>query len=623
MFCPHCGEEISTEWKYCLKCGQSIISDISFSKSSKRNPPRQTDASPLKQKKEFVTVDALPAEDAAPVTCPRCGTENPAGSNFCGSCNARISDRSVAPPVPVSSSDYLRPMREFIAEALSRLNLRIVVIATVGLIALAGIIVVVPRLYRYLTTTMFTALLEKGDVRLEHPFSHSLVFSGNEKAYAYVAGEDGREYIVYVGDDKTVVGDKYGKIRSLVLSGNGKHYAFVAGVGGGLNSNGDYVEKKRIVVIDGKRGDEYDSVDRHSLRLSADGTNYMYTAIYGCTRLSIGYYSGGKTFVIKDGTKSEEYDYIGNISMSTDGKHYTYQAGRGGKWTADGSYIEGKWFVVKDGTKSEEYDYIGNISMSTDGKHYVHEAGRGVKWTTDGKPYDGKWFVIKDGTKGEEYDYTANLSMSTDGTHYVYSAGRGGKWLTNGTYVEGKQFVVKDGTKGDEYDYTSDLSMSTDGKHYVYEAGRGVKWLPSGIPYDGKWLVVKDGTKGEEFDYTGSLSMSTDGRHYIYHAGSLIRWLADGSYEFDYDAKPFTVIIDGKKLGPYHKFKDLKLDEMSFTCAVQKQNMDSPWETITEKYTSGNVSDTIYSKNKKYRAFVEVRGKDHFLVVKKEDGNEK
>src|SRR5664280_271730 len=115
--------------------------------------------------------------------------------------------------------------------------------------------------------------------------------------------------------------------ESLAVSSDNKHVAYVEERG-----------SKRLVVVDGVEGREYDGIDAGTPVFSPDSKR----AAYGAGR-------GDKWLVVVDGMEGKEYDGImaGTPVFSPDSKRVAYGAGRGDKW-----------LIVADGVEGKEYDGI-------------------------------------------------------------------------------------------------------------------------------------------------------------------------------------------------------------------------------------------------------------------------
>jgi hypothetical protein len=93
-----------------------------------------------------------------------------------------------------------------------------------------------------------------------------------------------------------------------------------------------------LVVVDGRRGPEYDGTLERTPIFSADGN-----------RVAYGAKKGNKWLVVVDGQPGPEYDgiLVGTPIFSANGKRVAYAAKTGGKWV-----------VVVDGKAGPEYGVL-------------------------------------------------------------------------------------------------------------------------------------------------------------------------------------------------------------------------------------------------------------------------
>jgi Tol biopolymer transport system component len=109
-----------------------------------------------------------------------------------------------------------------------------------------------------------------------------------------------------------VTGPEYDGIMSApVFSPDGTRLAYIA-----------KVDKKRLVVVDGVSGPQYDGIGRGDPVFSPDGRRVAYVAMNG---------GGQKEFVVVDGVSGAEYDEIAGNSpvFSPDGMRFAYIANKG------------------------------------------------------------------------------------------------------------------------------------------------------------------------------------------------------------------------------------------------------------------------------------------------------
>jgi WD40 repeat protein len=143
--------------------------------------------------------------------------------------------------------------------------------------------------------------------------------------------------------------------------------------------------------------------------------------------------NNGKWLVVLDGKKSEEYDMVEELKFSPDGKHFAYIAGKGrfrGGIAGDDPTLRfiGKQFVIVDNKKQKDYDYIENILFSPDSKHLAYGAIRFKDKDRDQK----ETFIVFDGKEQKPYYEIAGIGniyfrhilpqFSKDSKKFVYLA---------------------------------------------------------------------------------------------------------------------------------------------------------------------------------------------------------
>jgi len=324
--------------------------------------------------------------------------------------------------------------------------------------------------------------------------------------------------------------------------------------------------KKKVLVVDGAEGKEYDRVVAGSL-FSPDGKRFAYAAK-----------RGDKWLVVVDGMGGKEYDEIVQEPVfSPEGVRLAYSAKRGGKWVTvvDGveqkeyrgirGYTEAvrraqedekarkyyeraefnvqvqypifspdgkrlayaarsgftKMVVVTDGVEGSQQTFVqGAPVFSPDSRRVAYAASADIKvgrtfmvgmWT--GKVY-AKHAVIVDGIPGKEYD-----EIGRDGP--VFSPGS--KRVAYTAKSDRKWRLVVDGVEEGMYDEIEGVTFSPDSKRITYRARRGTDWF----------LVLDGVERGEG----GPAVFSSDGRRVAYAAKQLLKWrvVVDGTEGNEYD----------------------------------------------------------------------------------------
>lgn len=282
------------------------------------------------------------------------------------------------------------------------------------------------------------------------------VFSADSQHYAYRAlkgdklvvvrdGQEGPEYVGY--------NFNYSKYNSgfppnwFLLSPDGKHLAYLAVKDSSTFNN--------TVVVDGREGATYDSIDETTWLLSSDGKHLAYFAT-----------KNGKDIVVWDGHESREYEYNhaaiekNQLKLSADGQHLAYVAKLGGRN-----------FVVRDNVEESKFDGdYTNLSLSADGRHLAYivvnrEVGD---------------FVVVDGTAGRVFNSIRNdpLTFTPDGKILAYIA-----------VQDGQYFCIAGGRVSPPYDLIAKPGTSADGQHFGFWAKKGPKWV-----------LVLDGLESPPFD---------------------------------------------------------------------------------------------------------------------------
>lgn len=148
--------------------------------------------------------------------------------------------------------------------------------------------------------------------------------------------------------------------NTVMVSEDGKRIAYQAARG-----------TKRVVVVDGVQGKEYDEIA--DLFFSPDGRYVRYVAKLG-----------RKQFIVVDGVEGKQYDTVTSVRFSADGKRMAYAAGR-----------DGEVLVVVDGAEGGEYEALQGPTFSPDSKRVAYAAKR-----------EGNWVIVVDGVESKGYYYS-------------------------------------------------------------------------------------------------------------------------------------------------------------------------------------------------------------------------
>jgi len=207
--------------------------------------------------------------------------------------------------------------------------------------------------------------------------------------------------------------------QNVYFSPDGKHYAVAC-----INNTA----RSAFMVIDGKKGNEYQSVTDKMVYWTPDSSKVIYLAT-----------SGGRNFLIADGQEIAINSLQGlmraPIQMAEQGNHYAFA-------TRDGT--NRNFMVVVDGKSvlpPSVYPVDDTLTFSADGSRYAYQVGPVGRNEITGLVLDGrvveglapvgfgKWVAM-------ELPTTAYL-FSRDGKHIAQVA-RGADPKTTGLYVNGK-----------------------------------------------------------------------------------------------------------------------------------------------------------------------------------------
>ena len=394
--------------------------------------------------------------------------------------------------------------------------------------------------------------------------------------------EDRKWYVFIDGKREGMI---YDAVESFHFSPDMQRVAYLAKVGA-----------KQFLVVDGKKGNEYDFVfvpvmypkrdDEFYSVFSPDSRRVVYTAVKegkcvevidgaekelsACHKpddcLQAGAFSSDSqriaiafTFalgqkpvvVIVDGKEGTPYDFVQDLEFTPDSKHVTYLANR-----------SNQWFLVVDGKEEKRYETDQTPLLSPDksrvaylvkgkngdfvvadgirGKPYPSIAQNSLVFSPDSKrlAYFTDRFVVVEGHEGKRYDgfeKDPRPIFSPDGQSMAYKASI---YQTNNGKTSFKQLIVVDEKEHKAYecsavDYISDPIFSPDSKRIAYTVTVGGKQF---AVVDGQELIKY---KQTEKSYLGEPVFSPDSKRVAYVVAET--------------EKDWFVVIDGQQGKRYEK----------------------------------------------------------------------
>lgn len=250
----------------------------------------------------------------------------------------------------------------------------------------------------------------------------------------YHAEKAGKHYLVEGAKEEEIEG-----LGSVNLSKDGAHVAYTVRKGG-----------RAFVVIDGKKGTEYDEV--HTPSFNPGSAVPTYVAI-----------RGKKQVAVVGDREAGEFEHITAVDVSPDGRTIAVAAAEGGRlvpWFAIQVYKGGRHFVLINGLKGPDFDEIEYPRMSRTGR-VAYAARKGKAWS-----------MVVDGTKGPDFDGVSGfgIAFSPEGSRVAYVANIGGTWDTQLRFQNGGiDWLVVDHEKVTGPIAFSDLQFTPDGKTVAYE----------------------------------------------------------------------------------------------------------------------------------------------------------
>lgn len=324
-----------------------------------------------------------------------------------------------------------------------------------------------------------------------------ITFSPDGKTLVYPARSGDKKYAV-VNGRKSEAYDEIGAY--FVFTPDGRHISYMANLGAKEQMMGPSEGGKWFVVLDGKKGPEFDGFWWPVFKPA--GETLAYSAR-----------EGKKELVIVDGKKIAEFDGVNGLTYSLDGSHMAYAAESGGKWS-----------VYVDATKGPEFDLVTGPHFSADGRVVAYGANEGGTKEGPGEFNGGRWCAIIDGKKFCEMEGPGAPYMSPDGKRVACRISMGGVFL--GFWrIDGANWRMDiDGRRGETLEWVGWPVWSPSGDRCAYEVWEKSK--------DVQFVMTGD-RKGEAFDWiTTAIVFSADGKSLAYGASK--------------DLKAFTVVNDKK-----------------------------------------------------------------------------
>lgn len=380
------------------------------------------------------------------------------------------------------------------------------------------------------------------------------VFAPVTGTLAYISTK-GEKSLMVVGGKK---GEEYSSIDSPpVFSSDGRHLAYSTG--------SDY--KTRFVVVDGVPGPSYSYVGWPAL--NPEGSSVAYRASARDADFNT------TNFVVVAGKAGPAFDKVRDPIWSPDGRTVAYVVNQGGKEDDDG-YLVGGWRVMAGDQAGKEYEYIKDKSLvfQPDGKAIAFIAGKGEK----------EYVVVGD-REGEPFDVVESLIFTPDSKTFAYLAtprlggmkilvvgdrkndsyrnvgsptfSPKGKLAFVADLDSGRMAMILDDKPGPGFDVVGPAVWSPDGSRVAYRARRAQKCV----------VVVGDGA-GEEFDEVWDPVFSADGTQVGHGArrGKELWWIVPGSKT-----------AETKTETPREKPKEMPLEERRLVALPEDARAQS-WE---------------------------------------------
>lgn len=266
-----------------------------------------------------------------------------------------------------------------------------------------------------------------------------LALSPEGSRVAYLATRGEGWFMIVNGEEHSS-----NSLQSLSFSPDGKRLASIVKRG-----------NKRLALIDGAEGKEYDRIEEPGIRFSPDGKHTAYVADLA-----------GERFVVTDGLESPRFKRLGKTPMGfvPNGSNTMYSVRRG----------ENEALVI-GGVEGPQVKSIRSLTFSSDGSRHAYAAEK----------EEGRWIVVVDGVEygpGGQFQPENPRTFqslgkrtphfSPDGKHVAWVGVRDSGWV-----------AVVDGKESPAYNLVmrSTLDFSPDSQHFAFVAAR-----------DGKKMIVVD-----------------------------------------------------------------------------------------------------------------------------------
>ncbi len=331
-----------------------------------------------------------------------------------------------------------------------------------------------------------------GQSLLFSPDSSRISWQTQESLIAVVV--DSVEHLLHAGAagdaGPATVGKGYWMAGHVLFSKDGRHAAFPAQL--------EKADKPQWrMIVDGKAGDAFDTLDDSQMLFSPDGSRLAYKAV-----------QADRQFFVVDGVPGPHYDGVVAPVFSDNGARFAYLAKQ-----AD------QEFYVIDGREGPHYELAAAFCFAPGGKRYAYAAGKA-----------GKQLLVVDGKAYKPFDGIGDLLFSPDGRRIALTAISGPRWIA---VIDGKESGAMTALA---------LHFSPDSKRLAFVAGRGRQQL-----------AIVDGKEGPVLDGVGSLTFSPDSRQIGYLAinGAAQVLVVDGqtigpagtSYAFSPDGRHVARIV--------------------------------------------------------------------------------
>lgn len=373
-----------------------------------------------------------------------------------------------------------------------------------------------------------------GKESAEYKRVEAIAFSPDGRHFAFGAQKESGEFVICLDGQET---NTCGLVRHIRFSRDSLRLAyFDARIPPGTNMG------KAFLVLDGKKGPEFETVSPTEFGFSPDSQRFAYrVGRFSRDPTRPAYHARGlqtpvriNDLVVVDELKSQEYDniYAGTLTFSPDSGHIVFAAQRNGK-----SYVV---LDQKEG-KSFEAICIPSIRFSPIGKQLAFVAKGNSKWTAVVVGSDGKHEPLTGETSRGHKELSAHESFSAvlnDLEKEGFNHAQDG-WLSFSpntrrfAYVApdpGRRRLIIDGLRaGEHFDNISPVQplFSQDSTRVAWMASRG-----------GKEVVAEIGQEGKGYDnlFVESLAFSPDSKHLAYIAVT---------------GRRFVIVIDGVESATY------------------------------------------------------------------------